>query len=230
VPIALLVITDGRGDYLERTVASAEEMLVGPIAERWMYDDSDDDEHREWLRGRFPQFRHFDAGPRQGFGGAIRAAWARLLAESDARFVFHLEADFTFNLPVDLTWMRDTLEDRPYLAQLALLRQPWNPAERAAGGIVQMHPDDYTQVVGSRGAAWLEHRRHFTTNPCMYRRALMETGWPAGGESEGRFGLGLFALGFDGVAGADVRCGYWGTWNSPPWVHHIGDERAGCGY
>ena len=74
--VAVLVITDGRGEYLERTVASASEMLYDDPAEWWMYDDSGDDEHRAWLRERFPWFVHFDAGPRQGFGGAIRQAWS----------------------------------------------------------------------------------------------------------------------------------------------------------
>jgi hypothetical protein len=144
--------------------------------------------------------------------------------------VFHLEQDFTFNYPVDLTWMAETLDNHPHLAQLALLRQPWNPLEVAAGGIVEMCPDGYTQAVGHRGAAWLEHRMYFTTNPSMYRRALMEVGWPEGQESEGRFGLRLFGCGFGGIPGPDVRCGYWGTRAGGPWVHHIGDERSGRDY
>ena len=35
--IALLVITDGRDDYLSDAVSSAAQNLVGPITERWMY-------------------------------------------------------------------------------------------------------------------------------------------------------------------------------------------------
>jgi hypothetical protein len=218
---ALLVITDGRGEYLERTVASANEKLHGPIVERWMYDDSGDDDHRAWLRERFPEFEHFDVGPRQGFGGAIRASWNKLIGYSKAKWVCHLEADFTFNRHVDLLALGGLLNAHPRLAQIALLRQPWNADERAAGGIWQQHPDDYTRQEW-QGHQWLEHRRFVTTNPCLYPAWLMRRGWPDCLQSEGHFGISLFE---------DPRrytVGFWG--DGSEWVTHIGHERVGEGY
>lgn len=227
--IAVLVVTDGRDDYLPPAVASLR-MLSGPITEWWMYDDTGDNSYRARLADRYPTFRHINGGPRQGFGGAIRSAWAQLRAGSGASWVWHHEQDFVINRPVNLDAVTGVMAGRPYLAQMALRRQPWNAEERAAGGIVEQHPGDYTAVADGNGGMWLEHRRFFTTNPCLYRRSLLDVGWPTGPQSEGHFGIRLTTQGVPGVAAAQVRFGYWGARDSPPWVHHIGDQRVGVGY
>lgn len=224
--VALLVMTDGRGELLERTLASAATNLVGPISRAVIHDDSADPHYRAWLLRTFPSFEVYSTGQRSGFGGAIRSAWRYLAATADqdtARFVFHLEDDFTFNKPVPLTRLAYVLDRRPALVQLALRRQPWNDTERAAGGIVECNPDAYTEEhLG--GLTWLEHRLFFTTNPSLYRRSLTWRGWPEGAHSEGRFGLGIVN------EDPDARFGYWGARDSGEWVTHVGDVRAGTGY
>lgn len=227
--ICLLVITDGREDYLEACIRSASAELSGPITQRVMYDDTGDDNYRTDLARRYPQFRHINAGPRQGFGGAIRAAWAFLAERSDALWVFHLEQDFTFNRRVDLAEMAATLHSNPHLVQLALRRQPWNDREEQAGGIVEQHPGAYQEHHGPNGP-WLEHRLFFTTNPCLYRRTLCTTTWPEGGNSEGHYTHQLLQAGSPEVDGESVRFGYWGAMDSGEAVHHIGHQRAGVGY
>jgi hypothetical protein len=227
--IALLVITDGRRDCITRTIASAQEHLVGPITRRVIYDDSGDLTNRAWLRVTFPDFEiAYHPEGRQGFGGAIRAAWAVLL-DGTERFVFHLEDDFTFGRYVNLEAMAHVLDHRPHLAQLALRRQPWNDTERAAGGVVETNPESYLDAEDADGypagesLAWLEHRLFFTTNPSLYRTDLCQRGWPLGAQSEGFFSAGLFL-------DPTVRCAYWGRRNDEPWVIHIGKERNGIGY
>lgn len=227
--IALLVITDGREDYLSDCVASAMAHLCGPITERVMYDDTGDDNYRRSLADRYPTFRHINAGSRQGFGGAIRAAWSYLAEHSATRWVFHLEQDFTFNRPVDLAAMGRVLHDNPHLVQLALRRQPWSDHEVVAGGVVEQHPDAYAEHHSAFGS-WLEHRLFFTTNPSLYRRSLCSTTWPEGGNSEGHYSHHLLQAGSPEVDGERVRFGYWGTRDSGEAVHHIGHQRAGAGY
>lgn len=224
--IALLIITDGREDYLRQTVPSARSHLVGPITERVMYDDTGDDTYRDQLRAEYPDFTHINAGPRQGFGGAIRSAWAHLAWHSQAQYVFHLEQDFTFNRQVDLDMMRLVLVDQPNLVQLALRRQAWNDVEKAAGGVVECQPDEYSErdCPCGCGASWLEHRLFFTTNPSLYRMDLVRKHpWPRSDRSEGKFTAEL-------VKSPKVRFGYWGARDSGEWVRHIGKERAGVGY
>lgn len=227
--ICLLVVTDGREDYLDACIASARDNLQGPITQRIMFDDTGDDEYRRHLAERYRGFRHLNAGPRQGFGGAIQAAWAYLAEHSECRWVFHLEQDFTFNRPVDLATMARALHDNPHLAQLALRRQPWNDHETAAGGVVEQHPDAYAEFHVAYGS-WLEHRLFFTTNPSLYRRSLCTVRWPDGGNSEGHFTHQLLRDGTPEVDGERLRFGYWGTRDSGEAVAHIGHQRAGIGY
>lgn len=229
--IRVQVFTDGRRDCIERTIASAAEQLQGPITERVIHDDSADPDNRRWLLETFPDWSVIGADTRQGFGGAIINAWRDIDQRSSAWWVFHLEDDFTFNRRVDLMSMAAVLASHRYLAQLALRRQPWNDLERAAGGIVEQHPDEYVEREDALGNRWLEQRLFFTTNPCLYDAALVNAGWPTGARSEGRFTHQLLADGLPwGEHPDDVRFGYWGGRDSGEAVYHIGDHRTGTGY
>lgn len=224
--ISLLVMTDGRDEYLDQAVASAQRWLMPQpaITQLWMHDDTGDGGYRVELARRYPQWTHINGGPRRGFGGAIQSAWSQVSRNSATRFVFHLEADFIFQRGFDLEAMARVLDTRRYLTQLALRRQPWNDAERAAGGIVEQHPDAYVDASDDLGHEWLEHRLFFTTNPCLYRHELMSRGWPDGAQSEGHFGLRLFA------DDPDARSAFWGGRHSGLAVEHIGHTRTGTGY
>lgn len=193
--VALLLISDGREDYLQATRRSAAFCLP-----------------------EFDQVVHIDDTHHSlGYAGAIQAGWDKV----DTDYVFHLEGDFTFNRPVPLDRMIEVLEHNSHLVQLALLRQPWNPQEVAAGGVWQQHPDSYIHR-GLGDYRWLEHARFFTTNPCLYPRWIVDRGWPQVPQSEGMFGLKLFA------EDPARRAAFWG--NGEEWVTHIGQERAGHGY
>jgi hypothetical protein len=236
--VALLVITDGRFEYIRDTINSFNDQVSGPVTERWLYDDSGAANHRRWLSDAFPDFRliwHREG--RQGFGGAIRAAWERLRADSTAEHIFHLEDDFTFDQPIDLGAMAGVLHMNPHIVQVALRRQPWNDAEREAGGVVELHPDAFVDrnVWGLHFTSWgaedprlhpiLEHTLFWTTNPSLYRRSLIQTeGWPTGSRSEGRFTANIRAR------HPGWRFAYWGARDSGEWVFHTGNERAGVGY
>lgn len=195
--VCLVAIGDGRDEYHDRSWASLKEMV--PDVD---YTVSIDDRAHEL-----------------GFAGAIRAGW-RLALETDATHVIHAELDFVYLHPVPLASMVATLQTHPYLVQLALLRGPVNDAERAAGGVLEQHPDDYTRVETAK-AVWREHRRHVTTNPAVWPRWVIERSWPQINNSEGHFGVRLFA------EDPDRRAAYWGDRVD---IQHIGDIRAGTGY
>lgn len=223
--IGVLAICDGRNDLLVETITSFEQMVTGPIIERWIYDDSGNRDTREWIAHTFPDWTliNHPSGERQGFSGAIRTAWAALREESIADWVFHVEGDFLFNRPIDLEDLQNILTKRPNLAQIALVRQAWNREEIEAGGVVQVRPDDFVTHLDGDGRVWLEHDLFFTTNPSLYRRNLFELfDWPEGASSEGRFTMELRRAGF--------HFAYWGAKDDPPAVHHIGFTRVGTGY
>jgi hypothetical protein len=234
--IALLVMTDGRRDCIERAVPSALEHLDGELSHRFIHDDSGDDGYRDWLRDRFPSFTLLTTRSRSGFGGAYRNAWSTLAALSDVDHVFSTEDDFVFNRRVDLALMVSVLNRNDHIVQLVLKRQAWSDEEKAAGGIIERHPADYTselvpaekiinwEIDDTRFAHVVTHRRFYSTNPSLHRRSLCERGWPQDPESEGHLGINLMA------EAPDARFAFWGTKSDAPWVEHIGRERVGTGY
>lgn len=212
--VCLLTIGDGRDEYHDRSIESAFAHL--PISLITDIVGVDDRAHE------------------LGFAGAIQQGWDKALA-TGADWIFHLEADFTFNQPVPLARMIAVLEHRPYLAQIVLKRQAWNEQERAAGGIIEQHPGDYEdrcELIPTSGPAWnaperrehwVQHRRFFSTNPCVYPARIARLGWPQVPQSEGMFTHKL-------LKDPHLRFAFWGARNDGPLVHHIGDERAGRGY
>lgn len=206
--VCLLLISDGRDDYLARTMESLADNLPA-----------------------FDEIVHVEDREHElGFAGAIQEGWDRVL-DTGCEFVWHQEDDFTYNRPVPLAEMIDLLRARPYLAQVCLRRQAVGH-EVAFGGFMEQFPDWYTEHTDGQ-RTWMETTRNFTTNPSVYRSELCAVGWPDAPHSEGIFG---FALREDiglpwGVAPEEVRFGFWGSRKSgAEWVTHIGDERRGNGY
>lgn len=217
--IALVVMTDGRKDYLKKTIESAKNNLIGSITEQWMHDDTGDEEERNWLRKQYPDFIHIGVGPRRGFGGAYSYAWETLSASSNAQYFFSLEDDFIFNRPIPLNAMAKILDENPHLYQMALRRQAWNDEEKGAGGIIERWPNDFEEIrLGD--LVWLEHRRWYTTNPNLYKRSSLDRSWPTTKDAEGHFGIQLFS------ENPKTKCGYWGKKTDAAWVTHIGEQRS----
>jgi hypothetical protein len=257
--IALLTIGDGRDDLLADTLASLGDRLGAslPHVARARMAELDlglplagGGAHVIQGAGPWPfaAYVHVDDRSHElGFGGAIAAGW-RALTDSAWAFdyVLHVEEDWRFDRPVDLVGMAALLDCAPELAQVALRRNAVNPAELAAGGLVELWPDEYTDAwldvvvapaavvsVTSAGDAlvestirrlhWLEHGLFWTTNPSLYRYELMRHGWPAGARSEEAFTSALKARGH--------RFAFWGQRADGPWVTHTGDHRRqGAGY
>lgn len=229
--IVQLVMTDGRDDLLDATLKSAQTHLLGPITRRVIFDDTGDINHAAELSRRYDDSKVVTNGRRNGFGDAVRLAWAFVEKSTTEPYVLHLEDDFTFDRDVDLWAMAEVLDRHRYLAQMALRRQPWNEQERLMGGVVECNPLEYVERWSEEPQAeWLEHRLFWSTNPSLFRRDLLNAGWMGGEQSEGRFTHLLLSEGHDGASWADVRFGYWGARDSGVWVTHTGAQRVGTGY
>lgn len=197
--ICVLTIRDGRDDVHEQSIKSLQENFPEPD-EHIVIDDADHE---------------------LGFSGAIQAGWEKV-CELDVDYVFNHEADFLFNAPVPIDRMIRVLEQRPYLAQIVLKRQPVNEKEAEAGGIVEMWPDEYRQAT-DRGDVFSEHRLFWSTNPGVYSAAWCSQGWPQVGGSEMAWTDRL-------REDPDLRFAFWGGKFDTPRCEHIGYERAGHGY
>lgn len=226
---ALLVMTDGRFDLLDRTLQSLDRLLVGPVDELIINCDTGDPDDGAYLRDRYRDWTVCAGDRRRGYSGAMRHAWHALRAGTRASHVVHWEDDFTLLQPFDLAAAIAVLDRHPHVAQMALRRQAWYPNELDAGGILEAHPGSFTETRDGE-QVWLEHRRWFTTNPCIYRRSLLRVGWPNCEGSEDMFTRCLLAGGTPEAKAEDVRFGYWGAADSGVWVEHTGAQRAGTGY
>ena len=201
--LALMVITDGRWDYLQRTLESAAVALDWPWHQKILVDDSGEE------LGFSPDgFKFVKNLPRRGLAGAIQSGWDAL--NKDIDYVFHLEDDFIFPDVVDLELMIEILEYEPELAQVALLRQPWSPEEQQAGGIYSINPERFKQKYG-----FVQQSHLFTFNPCLY---------PIGVARDYRAGLEA-ELTADLLAD-DWRFGYLGELGDDPKTIHIGIRRS----
>ena len=217
--IDLMVVTDGRRACLEDTLEHADRHLAGIDGRRVIVNDSLDPVYWAFLDDRYGST--FDVlhplDGKRGFAGAIQAGWEHLGAGPG--HVFHLEDDFRLLVDVDAARLVDLLEARPELVQVALLRQPWNQREVDAGGLIAADRPDFTDE-----GELTTHARFFTTNPSVYRRSLLERGWPQEPQSEGLFWHRLKA------DRPDARSAFWGGPDDAPTVWHTGDDRLGHGY
>lgn len=209
--ITLMCITDGRWDYLQQTIASAEEMLDWPFHYKLLVDDSGS------ATETCPQFdgwRYLKNPERRGLAGAIASGWEFIPPTTD--YVFHLEDDFTFPAPVPIADMVQALEADSSLAQVALLRQPWSPEEQHAGSIYAMNRGVYSTSKAT-GVELVTHRRLFTFNPSLYPRAICD------------YGAGLEQEVTDALLAHGYRFSYLGGISDDPRCLHIGVRRS-AGY
>jgi hypothetical protein len=219
--IDVVVISAGRQDYIAATIDSFNQHVHGKIVRRTIQDDSGNERFSRWLHKVYPDWDIHTTPGKLGYTGAMRSIWEYESQQNGqgSPFIFHLEEDFTFDRDVDLDDLISVLEYDESLAQVALLRHAWAPAEKRVGGIIQERPDTYEHLLAD-GIPYLRHRNFWTTNPCVYRRSLIDDGWPDTRGSEQTFGRSQWSKGrFAAFIG-----------DGEPWVTHIGDVRVGIGY
>jgi hypothetical protein len=214
----IIVHTDGRRDYIAKSIPSLESQVSGTIIKRVIYDDSGDAAYKDWLKEEFGPLGYYVVGPdkRLGYTGSMAAMWKYLNERCQSEYVFAVEDDFLYDAPVDLDKMAGVLSRQSHLAQLALLRKPAYQSEIDKGGVLGWPEESFEK----RGE-WLEHRNFWTANPSLFRRSITGREWPLAKSSERVFGDRL-------LADPATRFAFWGDGTAQ--IEHIGLERAGSGY
>lgn len=216
--VTLLIMTNGRKECLLRELSTLH-LLRGSFSRILIHDDSCDAAYGTWLKSL--GYEVFHTQQRLGFTKAMISAWDQL-KKDDNEWVFHLEDDFLFTSSVSVDEMIQILSEHDDLAQLALLRQPIGGREKHKGGIIQSHPERYTECTDGK-RYWIEHQVNFTCNPSLYRKRLIyDFPWPNVKNSERHYGPMLYAAG--------LKCAYLGRLIDPPRVEHIGEVRIGFGH
>lgn len=213
--IALVVVTDGRGEYLERTVASLDLTLFDV---RVLVDDSGDSEYGEFAESLVCPDVAVHHEKRCGLAAAVQSGW-RAAVDAGAEFVFHVEEDWLFLFPPPLDEMKVLLKRRPNLAQIVLKRK-FSPPEEAYHGPFTLDGPGYDEKW--IGSAFLTFQppagdKHvFSLNPSLIPKRVFSEGWPDGNEAD-----------------MTTRCrergwelAYWGRKAGRYMVEHIGEQRS----
>jgi hypothetical protein len=221
-------MTDGRGEYLQQTLASFDAMVTGTVTRKVIHDDSGDPAYAAFLKTMHWDYEVIGGGDRLGYTGAVQRAWAYLdEPEEINRFTFHLEDDFIFNEPIDLDEMSELLDEKWWLAQVSLRRDKWGTEEV---GFIEEGPGWYHDRSDVR-FRWMETRRFYTMNPHLYKSRLRMLGWPDGDHGETNWSAEILRRGLPWqVAPEHVQFGVWGHKADRPHITHIGYERKGFGY
>ena len=228
--LAVVVVTDGRGDLLTQMLESASTNIdgfhdnVGIVGA----DDSGDPSYAQWLDEAYPMIVWHHHGERQGLAAAIRTAWEALAWKSldwgDVDYVLHLEDDLEFPKPIDLGAWMDPFRYEPMLAQVCLQRGPQAPTEIEAGGILRLYEQTHPiskQYLGGR--SWTEQTKLFSLQPNIYPSWVVDVGWPEhGGETE--FTAKLLA------EHPEARFAYLGHPDDEPHYEHPGFARRQAGW
>jgi hypothetical protein len=207
--------------YLQRSLSSLVENVSGPIVQRRIYSDWGP-EHRGELEELGTRYGFKVVGPDRhvGYAQAMQLLWTYIDRNATGDYILSVEDDFIYERPVDLLPMIATLEEHPELRQLALLRGPVFPRELEAGGVLPTMKHEPV-LRNHRPFPYLEHRDHFTANPSLFHRRLVQMPWPGGENTERRFGDSV-------LRDASARFAYWGA--GEPWIAHIGEVRAANAY
>jgi hypothetical protein len=208
--VQLIVLSNRRSQYLVETLHSIATHVTG--ADRiTIVDDSGDSHWRSALEYLGDEIVSVDDNP-AGYARAMQT----VLDVAEGEHVALWEEDFRAIAPIDLHELAGILDERPHLAQLAVMRQPWYPHEIAAGGMLQAVANSGHMVELVDGV-W-EHRAFFTCNPTVLPRRTYTRPWPQQEWSESAFGRELLkdpAVRFGMMPGQRVE--------------HVG-ERSGFGY
>lgn len=202
----LVVMGHGRWEYLERSMRSLDDAIDLQFFDHVIFsvDGGCKWRHQAW---GLSTAEYHQLPSRQGLTANLAQAWGALTPDDE--WVFHLEEDFVVH-DAPLKEMADTLDAFRNVANMVLVRQPWNAEEIRCGSVLRCQK----WPLEDRGG-WLEHRNGFWLNPFVAHASLLRTLRP-GVEQELTNQCLRRGLSF----------GYWGDVNDPPRCEHIGVEQG----
>lgn len=217
--IALVVITDGRRQFIPRTIQSILDNVKGLEFPGVMVDDSADPDYAGWIEQEYEDhFTFLHHAKRRGLAAGIRHGWATALKDERVTHIWHHEDDYVIPQPFDLAPLVAALDSDPMLAELTLKRNPYSAIEHEHGGYMEAFPAHYSDEETPSGFAYVRHMEMFFSQPSLIPRAVAERCLASPLELT-EPGLGEI------LTGAGYYFGVVGTMADPPRVEHIGIYR-----
>jgi len=216
--ITLLIMTNGRQEYLKQTLSTLGK-LHGNFSRILIHDDSGDENYINWLKSLNYEVV---ATKQVGFTRAMISAWENLKKDSN-EWVWHQEDDLPILEDIYLDKMMEVMKNNSHIKQMVLQRLPRGGRELQKGGVIASHPERYEDKTDGSNF-WVEHRVAYSCSPCFYRKSLIyENPWPDVPHSEREYGPILFK-------DQNAKCAYWGKRTDKPKTEHIGIIKKGFGH
>lgn len=216
----LTVLSNGRPDYLARTLDAFREHVSPQPTEVYLYDDGGRTP-LGILQDRYPGAAVAYRDERVGMCAAHGFCWGAA-ATSELDWVFHLEDDMRILCPIDLDEIAAVMESHPHLVSMTLKRTPVG-SELEYGGFVEQEPGWYERETEAHVdwgyfSRWFETRRNWSCAPTLFRTDLARAfPWSSEPGCETEIGPRL-------LTDQEIRFGFWGGGECQ--VAHIGVERA----
>ncbi len=222
----LLVTTNGRDEFLSRTLRRNLKLLHDLDGLRVMVDDTGTPEHGEQMIREYADLDFSVLQPdihnRRGQPAVIEQGWRYLLHHADPHdYVFHLEDDFLLRQDIEIADLLKVLEADVFRAQVVLMRQPWFQNEKDCGGVIPAREAQGARFFQREGC--VTHTDHWSFNPCVYPLDLIaDYAYGQHDWAEASYGRMLSDDGY--------HFAYYGTPSEWPMVEHIGAYRVEGGW
>jgi hypothetical protein len=209
--LTLVVIGDGRGDYLTETVRSIQAHVLYPIQTRIMVNDEADPDYIRAINATYPDFIRVHTG-RRGMAGAVQAGFDAAIV-TDPDYVLWIEEDMLLTRSLPIGEAIAELEVHRNVAQMCFPREAVDPSEG----------DDQLAAICRQASFVTDHGVFvaqdfiFSMNPCLIPRRVLEFGWPSG-----PIGVGNEAGMTTKLLNAGYVFGQWGHPGDEPWARTIG--------
>jgi hypothetical protein len=178
----VIIINDGRNDYLAQSLKSFSENVIFPEGSevtKILIDDWPEERDEQTIKKLCKKHKVDKVVFNEtnlGVNETVRKVWS--LIPEDVDYVFHQENDFVYLEKVEIKTLMKVL-DNPIIVQCALVRQAWFDDEKHAGSLMKTRPERWRSANVS-GTDIVIHRDHFTFNPSLYKKHWVQDVFPFG--------------------------------------------------
>ena len=216
------ILGNGRGRFLDRTIASWEANLADDPKYKIIFDDSGNSEYREWLLNKFGNRFSIVPVSEHGLGqpGAIQFIF-NYLSSLDVDYFLETEEDWMLNRPIAIKSLASEISNVTDVCQIRIPRTVWHETnthylDLEYGTLLNYYLTKYPNSQ-KENLYEIESDSYFWShNPNLFHRNILDKPYPQKGiESEYLFGKKLFKSGFRAFA-------YWAKNPYDSYVSHIG--------
>lgn len=226
--VCLFILGNGRDGYLERTVDSWEQNLVGNVTNKIIFDDSGSADYRDWLNEKFGDRFTIVPVAEESVGQVRAVSFAfEYIKGLDVDYILEIEEDWMLFRELNLNNIIKVMENNNNIIQMRIPRTVWyaeyHYLDIVAGSLLRHHkniPETKSRYIGKNNKRWFSWRGQFyfwSHNPSLFKKSIVyENYLDHDVDHEYHFGLNLFKKYPRAVVG------FWAKNDYDAYISHIG--------